>query len=134
MYNEGKYSVGIFWCIFSCIRSYLLGKTKIDIKSFALLRKLIKSLTENHIKKKTYIFTAEEIKRVLIEIYNEDDPQDLLEKVTANLMYHRLLRRGEVLQIENKDVRLDLTENIEVDFPYKIKDRLKVFLSNYLDG
>ena len=127
MYNEGQYSVGTFWCIFSCIRSYLLVKTKVDIKSFALLRKLIKGLTEKHIKKKASIFTGEEMKKVLMEMYNEDDPQDLLEKITVSLMYYGLLRGGEVLQIEKKDVRLDLTEDIEVDFPYKTKRSAKGF-------
>jgi hypothetical protein len=106
---------------------------KVDIKSFALLCKLIKGSMEKHIKKKASIFTAEEMKKVLIEMYNKDDPQDLLEKITVSLMYYGLLRGGEVLHIGKKDVRLDLTEEIEVDFLTRPKDLRKVFHSNYLD-
>ena len=47
-YEDQTYSPGSFWQMFSCIRSYILVKTKIDIKSFSLLRKLIKSLTVKH--------------------------------------------------------------------------------------
>ena len=56
MYNEGRYSVGTLWCIFSCIRSYLLMKTKVDITSFASLRKIIKNLTKTQIKNKSIDF------------------------------------------------------------------------------
>ena len=54
-YEDQTYSPGSFWQMFSCIRSYILVKTKIDIKSFSLPRKLIKSLTVNHLKKITSI-------------------------------------------------------------------------------
>ena len=46
-----KYSVGSFWCIFSCIRSYILVVSKVDIKTFPLLRKLLKGLTAKHLVK-----------------------------------------------------------------------------------
>ena len=40
-----------------------------------LLRKLIKSLTMNHLAKKAGIFTAEEMKKVLNDFYDESDPK-----------------------------------------------------------
>ena len=60
-----QYSVGTFWCIFSCLQSYILVSSKVDIKTFPLLRKLLKRLTAKHVKKKSDIFTAEEMKVVL---------------------------------------------------------------------
>ena len=55
VYKKGTYSVGSFWCMFSCIRSYILVKTTVDIKRYALLKKLLKGLTEKHVaKKQTY--------------------------------------------------------------------------------
>ena len=49
-YEGGRYSPGSFWCMFSCIRSYIVIKTKVDIKTFTLLKGLIKRLTVNHLK------------------------------------------------------------------------------------
>ena len=74
LYVTGRYSVGCFWCIFSCIRAYILVESKTDIKSFALLRKQLKSLTVKHLKKKSDIFTAVEMKKVLEEKYDDNNP------------------------------------------------------------
>ena len=51
-YQEGPYGPGSFWQMFSCIRSYILVETKVEIKNWSLLRKLIKGITAKHIKKK----------------------------------------------------------------------------------
>ena len=80
VYNENTHGIETFLFIISCIRSYLSVKRKVDIKSFALRRKVIKK-TEKHIKRKASIFTVEEMTKVLIEIYNYDDPQDYLKNI-----------------------------------------------------
>ena len=67
MKTENKYSPGSFWCIFSCIRTMVLVESSIDIKTYPLLRKTIKTLTVKHLKKKADIFESKEIKKILTE-------------------------------------------------------------------
>ena len=115
----------MYWQMFSCLCTYILVKTKIDIKTFALLCKLLKSLTMKHIKKKAAIFTRDEFLRAVKDMYNDENPKDLVNKLAVCLAYYGLLRLEEVLKVTRKDVQLDLTEDIEVDFPYSTKHSLK---------
>ena len=121
LYTTGEYSPGCFWTIFSCIRSYILVKTKICIKQYCLLRKLRKSLTVKHIKKKADTFTTKNMGRSLNDQFNDDDPKDLGKKVAISLFYYGLMRINEVKQLTLKDVKLNMTDDIEVDFPYTTK-------------
>ena len=52
IYAKGLCSTGSFWCMFSCIRSYIIVKTKIDIKNYVVLKKLLNGLTAKHLAKK----------------------------------------------------------------------------------
>ena len=126
-YEEGPYGPGSFWQMFSCIRSYILVESKIEIKNWALLRKLIKSLTVKHLKKKADIFTWIEMQKILEEMFDEEKPKELVRKIMVALAYFGLLRKEEILGICIKDVRLDLSENIEVDYPYPSKRNPKGF-------
>ena len=126
-YKNMTYSPGSFWQMFSCIRSYVLVKTKIDIKSFTLLKKLIKSLVVKHLKKKASIFTSEEILKALKEFYNDNDPRELVNKISVCLAYYGLLRLEEVISLQKKDIVLDLTDDIEVNYPYSTKRSVKGF-------
>ena len=127
MFNRKLFSPGTFWCIFSCVRSYILVQSKIDIKKYMLLRKLIKSLTMTHLAKKAGVFTAEEMKRVLYDFYDESDPKQLVSKVAVALLYYGLLRRCESLQIQLMDIEMGLTDDIDVNFPYKTKRSARGF-------
>ena len=129
-YKEMTYSPGSFWQMFSCIRSYVLVKTKIDIKSFTLLKKLIKSLVVKHLVKKASIFTSEEIVKALKEFYDDSNPKDLANKISVSLAYYGLLRLEEVITLKKKDIVLDLTDDIEVNYPYSTKRSAKGFSSS----
>ena len=114
LYTDKRYSPGSFCCIFSCICSYVLVKSKIDIKTFPLLPKHIKSLTMGHLKKKADVFNAGHMKKVLTEMYDDNNPKESADKIAASLLYYGLLRRVEALQINQKYISLDSTEVIEV--------------------
>ena len=58
-------------------------------------------------------------------MYDDDNPQDVHRKLAVVLLYYGLLRVSEVKTIQLKDVRLDLTENVEVDYPYATKRSAK---------
>ena len=74
----GPYSLGSFWQMFSCIRSYFLVESKVEIKNWSLLCKLIKSLTAKHIKKKVNVFTWLKMQRILEEMFDEENPKELV--------------------------------------------------------
>ena len=92
-----------------------------------LLRKLIKSLTMNHLAKKAGIFESTEMDRVFKDMYDESDPKQLASKVAVALMYYGLLRRNESVRIQLKDVQLALSDDVDIDFPYETKRRAKGF-------
>ena len=75
--NNGKYSVGSFWCTFSCICSYIWVKEQIDIKTYVLLKKLLKGLTAKHLALKDDVFTSNEMGRVFMDAFDEIDPKQL---------------------------------------------------------
>ena len=127
MYKDEKYLPGSFWCIYLCIRSLILVEARIDIKQYPRLRKTIKSLTVKHLKQKADIFTAEKVKQLLAEYLDGDKPEELEKKIAIALLYYGLLRYSEVLAINENDVRLDLTENIEVNIPHYSKRSEKGF-------
>ena len=64
---------------------------------------------------------------VLKNMYDENKPSELQDKVTVSLLYCGLLRRAEVLQVEIKDVDYVLTESIEVNFPHPTKRSARGF-------
>ena len=86
IYNTGEYNPGWFRTILSFICSYILVKSTICIKKYAFLRKLIRSLTVKHIKKKAGIFTSDEMGRSLIDQFNNDEPKELNKKVVITLL------------------------------------------------
>ena len=58
----------------------ILAETRLDIKTYPLLRRMIKTLTAKRVKKKANIFTSKQIKKILTE-YDNDDPAQLEEKL-----------------------------------------------------
>ena len=107
--------------MFLCIRAYILLKAKIDIKIFDLLKTLIKRLTVRHLKQKADIFTSDEFNMALQNFYDEANNKDVVNKIAILLAYYGLLRLEEVIGIQKKDVRLDITTDVEVDYPYGTK-------------
>ena len=75
----------------------ILVEARLDIKTYPLLRKLIKSLTVKHLKCKADIFSADEMKKIFTEMFNENEPSDLKKKVTIALLYYGLLQVNEFL-------------------------------------
>ena len=61
-----------------------------------------------HLKQKSDIFTAEEMKRLLTEYLDDEKPEELEKKIAMALLYYGLLRYSEVLVINENNVRLDL--------------------------
>ena len=53
---------GFFLCIYSCVWSLILVETKIDIKNYSLLHKVIKQMTVKDLKKNADIFSADDMK------------------------------------------------------------------------
>ena len=88
MNTDNVYSPGSFWCIYSCVRAMILCESRIDIKNYILLRKTIKQLTVHHLKKKADVIPASDFKRALEEMYDENDPKDLRDKVGVTLLYY----------------------------------------------
>ena len=73
-----RHALGIFWCICSTLKMLILAQYQVDIKQFADLKKLIKKLTEDDIKKKPGIFLRSKIKDGLTLLFDENMPRDLL--------------------------------------------------------
>ena len=60
-------------------------------------------------------------------MFDDENPRELVFKLMVALAYYGLLRKEEILGINLKDVRLDLSDDIEVDYPYKCKRSPKGF-------
>ena len=103
----------------------ILAKYQVDIKQFVILKKLIKKLVEDYIKKKPNIFLCSKIKHGLMLLFNEDVLKDLLCKVSIEIMYYRLLRYKEILFIQIKDVAAE--EHVNANFPHETKRCVKGF-------
>ena len=58
---------------------------------------------------------------------DDNKPEELKEKIVMALLYYGLLRSSEVLQLNFNDINLNLTENIEVNFPYLSKRSTRRF-------
>jgi len=123
--STGRYSPGTMWCIYSCLKSYIMVKYNINIKCMMLLRKCIKRITQDHLASKPDIFLFSEIKLGLTTLFDEDNDKDLLQKVGISIMYFGVLRRMEILLIQIKDVTVK--DLVNVEFPYKTKRRVKGF-------
>ena len=95
------------------------------MKPHVTLKKLLKKLTEDHIKKKPDMFSFDEIKHGLEVLFDENEPKDLLFKVGVAMMYCRLLCETEMSFIEIKDVSIDNIVNI--GYPCETKRRKKGF-------
>ena len=81
-----------------------------------------------HLKTKADISSAKEMKNILTEMFNNDDPCEFEEEVAIALLYYRLLQINEVLQITIENVNLTMSENIEADSPHPIKRTAKGFI------
>ena len=55
--------------------------------------------------------------RVLSDFYDDENPKDLSNKLSVCLAYYGLLRLEEVIGLQKKDIVLDLTEDVEVNYP-----------------
>ena len=117
IYNNGKYSVGSFWCMFSYIHSYILVKEQIDIKTYVLLKKLLKGLTAKHLALKADVFSSDEMVWVFCDMFDEDDPKQLGQKVAIAILYYGLMCHDGSKRIEIDDVRFDISKGVEVEFP-----------------
>ena len=71
--------------MFSCTRSCILVKTKVDIKNFVVLNKLIKGLTAKYIAKKAVIFPSKEMKKSFNEMINDNNEIKLADKLAIVL-------------------------------------------------
>ena len=122
---KNRYSPGNYWCIYSTLKTLILAKHRVDIKQCVVLKKLIKKLTEDHIKKKPDMFLYSEIKHGLTLLFKDDVPKDLLYKIGIAIMCYGLLRCKEMLSVEIKDATVE--EKVNVNFPYETKRRVKGF-------
>ena len=120
-----RYTAGNFWCIYSTLKTFILARYQVDIKMYPVLKKLMKKLTEDHIKSKPDVFLYSEIKHGLEKLFDEDEPKDLMYKVGISIMYYGVLRRCEILVIQINNVTI--AEVVRVDYPYPTKRRVKGF-------
>jgi hypothetical protein len=81
LYDSELFSPGSFWCIYSTIRTHLLTTYGVNTKNFLRLKKLIKKFVDAHIVKKSDIFTYEEVKKALLELYDSNKPKELQFKI-----------------------------------------------------
>lgn len=56
--------------------------------------------------------------RVLNDIFDDSDPTDLHKKILIPLLYYGMMRINKENILKKKDIRLDTTEDINVNFPY----------------
>jgi len=68
-----QYSSGTYWCMHSTLKKMILTRYQVDIKQYAVLKKLLKKLTQDHIAKKLDIFYTRKLnmywKSYLITMY-----------------------------------------------------------------
>ena len=115
------------WCICSCLKSCIMVKYNMNIKSFMLLHKAIKQITQDHIVLKLGIFLHSEIKYALQALFHEDKDKDLLQKVGISIIYYSVLRQMEILFIEIKDAKVEVI--VKINYPCSTKQRVKRFCS-----
>ena len=60
-------------------------------------------------------------------MWHGNDAKTLTDKIAVALLYYGLLRSKEVLILKYKDVKLNIMDDVEVDFPYRTKRTAKVF-------
>ena len=87
-------------------------KYNANIKSFLLSHEAIKRITQDHIASIPDIFLYSKIKYGLQTLFNEDKDKDLLQKVGISIMCYGVLRQMEILLIEIKDAKVEVTVNI----------------------
>ena len=73
-YQNVKYGPAQFWC------SYILAKSKVNINVYSLLREEITGLYVKHLKKKADIVTASELGLVLHEMFNDNNPKQVVKR------------------------------------------------------
>ena len=52
------------------------------------------------------------MKRTFEDKYDENKPKEVVNKIAIILLYYGLLRRGKYLQIEVKDVKMNMKDNM----------------------
>jgi len=60
---------------------HLLIIYRVNTKNFLYLKKLIRKFVDAHIIKKSDIFTYEEVKKALLELYDSNKPKELQFKI-----------------------------------------------------
>ena len=61
------------------------------------------------------------MKKVLTEMYDDENPRDLVDKITVCLLYYGLLRRTESITLQVKYIDLKSSNEIDVVYPYRTK-------------
>ena len=60
-------------------------------------------------------------------MYDDNNPRDLVNEIAVSLAYYGLLLLSEVIGITKKDINLDMTDDVEIDYPYETKCSAKGF-------
>lgn len=73
------------------------------------------------------------MKSVFTDFYgDDDDPKQLVDKIATSLKYYGILRRGESICLQLKDIQVDESEDIEIDYPYATKRSARGFSPDWL--
>ena len=126
-YVAGNRKAGTFWCVRSCVKSFLLTSIKIDISEHKLLRKLIVSTTKKHIAEKADTFDSDEFQLAMEEAHDEEDPKELIDKVSSLCSHYGTHRHSEVSQIDAQDAVLGNSEDVDAIFSHPTKRHAEGF-------
>ena len=61
LFDSERFSPGTFWCVCRTLRVHILAVYRVNVRNYVSLKDLLKTFTQDHVKKKPDVFSYLEI-------------------------------------------------------------------------